>query len=182
MDGNEISLKIEELKNNKELYQIIKSNLENAPNENVDKGKEFIETIKRIGVNKMLTIFTPTFNRAHTLPRLYESLLNQTDYNFEWLIVDDGSSDDTSNLIETFKDEKFPIRYIYQNNGGKHIASNVGLKAAKGDIFVVLDSDDWFYPNAVQVFNEKFKNNEDMKALITLDTYENGDVVGGKIT
>lgn len=108
----------------------------------------------------MLTIFTPTFNRAHTLPRLYESLLNQTDYNFEWLIVDDGSSDDTSNLIETFKDEKFPIRYIYQNNGGKHIASNVGLKAAKGDIFVVLDSDDWFYPNAVQVFNEKFKNND----------------------
>ncbi|MDT4190007.1 glycosyltransferase family A protein [Staphylococcus haemolyticus] len=129
----------------------------------------------------MLTIFTPTFNRAHTLPRLYESLLNQTDYNFEWLIVDDGSSDDTSNLIETFKDEKFPIRYIYQNNGGKHIASNVGLKAAKGDIFVVLDSDDWFYPNAVQVFNEKFKNNEDMKALITLDTYENGDVVGEKL-
>lgn len=83
MDGNEISLKIEELKNNKELYQIIKSNLESAPNENIDKGKEFIETIKHIGVNKMLTIFTPTFNRAHTLPRLYESLLNQTDYNFE---------------------------------------------------------------------------------------------------
>ena len=55
----------------------------------------------------MLTIFTPTFNRAHTLPRLYESLLNQTDYNFEWLIVDDGSSDNTAQLIETFKNENF---------------------------------------------------------------------------
>lgn len=129
----------------------------------------------------MLTIFTPTYNRAHTLPRLYNSLLEQTDYNFEWLIVDDGSTDNTYQMIETFDTKKFNIRYIKQKNGGKHIASNVGLKAAKGEIFVVLDSDDWFYPNAVEVFNTKFKENKDMKALITLDTYENGEVIGEKL-
>lgn len=129
----------------------------------------------------MLTIFTPTFNRAHTLPRLYDSLLKQTDHDFEWLIVDDGSTDDTPQLVKSFKTDKFSIRYIKQSNGGKHIASNVGLKAAKGDIFVVLDSDDWFYPNAVEVFNTKFRENKDMKALITLDTYEDGKVVGEKL-
>lgn len=129
----------------------------------------------------MLTIFTPTFNRAHTLPRLYDSLVKQTDYNFEWLIVDDGSTDNTTQVVESFDTKKFNIRYIKQKNGGKHIASNVGLKVAKGDIFVVLDSDDWFYPNAVEVFNTKFRNHKDMKALITLDTYENGEVIGEKL-
>lgn len=98
----------------------------------------------------MLTIFTPTFNRAHTLPRLYESLLKQTDHNFEWLIVDDGSKDDTEEIVKTFSEEHFKIRYIKQENGGKHIATNVGLKSAQGDLFTVLDSDDWFYPDAVE--------------------------------
>ena len=75
----------------------------------------------------MLTIFTPTYNRAHTLPRLYNSLLEQTDYNFEWLIVDDGSTDNKYQMIDTFDIKKFNIRYIKQKNCGKHIASNVGL-------------------------------------------------------
>ena len=61
-----------------------------------------------------LTIFTPTYNRAHTLPRLFDSLVNQTNYEFEWLIVDDGSTDDTEEIVKTFITEKFPIRYIKQ--------------------------------------------------------------------
>lgn len=129
----------------------------------------------------MLTIFTPTFNRAHTLPRLYESLLKQTDHNFEWLIVDDGSKDDTEEIVKTFSEEHFKIRYIKQENGGKHIATNVGLKSAQGDLFTVLDSDDWFYPDAVEFFNSQFEKHKDMKALITLDTYEDGTVIGEKL-
>ncbi|MEJ7158594.1 glycosyltransferase family 2 protein [Staphylococcus caprae] len=129
----------------------------------------------------MLTIFTPTFNRAHTLPRLYESLLKQTNHNFEWLIVDDGSKDDTEEIVKTFSEEHFKIRYIKQENGGKHIATNVGLKSAQGDLFTVLDSDDWFYPDAVEFFNTQFNKFKSMKALITLDTYEDGTVIGEKL-
>ena len=65
-----------------------------------------------------LTIFTPTYNRAHTLPRLFDSLVNQTNYEFEWLIVDDGSTDDTEEIVKTFITEKFPIRYIKQKTVG----------------------------------------------------------------
>lgn len=125
-----------------------------------------------------LTIFTPTYNRAHTLPRVFESLLNQTNYDFEWLIVDDGSTDNTEQLVKTLATEKFPIRYIKQNNGGKHIATNIGLKSAAGELFTCLDSDDWFYSYAVEYFISKFAENPSMAALITLDSYENGNVLG----
>ena len=126
----------------------------------------------------MLTIFTPTYNRAHTLPRLYQSLVAQTDFNFEWLIVDDGSQDETESVVKSFNQKHFNIRYIKQQNSGKHIATNVGLKAANGELFTVLDSDDWFYSDAVEFFNTQFRKNKDMKALITLDTYEDGTVIG----
>lgn len=128
-----------------------------------------------------LTIFTPTYNRAHTLPRLFDSLVNQTNYEFEWLIVDDGSADDTEEIVKTFITEKFPIRYIKQKNGGKHIATNIGLKCAYGELFTCLDSDDWFYPEAVAFFINQFVVNNEMNALISLDTFENGDIVGEKL-
>lgn len=128
-----------------------------------------------------LTIFTPTYNRAHTLPRLFDSLVNQTNYEFEWLIVDDGSTDDTEEIVKTFITEKFPIRYIKQKNGGKHIATNIGLKCAYGELFTCLDSDDWFYPEAVAFFINQFAENNEMNALISLDTFENGDIVGEKL-
>ncbi|MDU9418805.1 glycosyltransferase family 2 protein [Staphylococcus lloydii] len=128
-----------------------------------------------------LTIFTPTYNRAHTLPRLFDSLVNQTNYEFEWLIVDDGSTDDTEEIVKTFITEKFPIRYIKQKNGGKHIATNIGLKCAYGELFTCLDSDDWFYPEAVAFFIDQFAENNEMNALISLDTFENGEIVGEKL-
>lgn len=98
----------------------------------------------------MVTIFTPSYNRAYILPKLYESLCIQTSKDFEWLIVDDGSIDNTENIIQDYiKDQKIKIRYFKQINGGKHRAINRGLKEAKGNLFFIVDSDDWLTSNAV---------------------------------
>lgn len=99
----------------------------------------------------MITVFTPTFNREHTLTKLYISLCNQTCYDFEWLIVDDGSTDDTEELIDSFiKERKFEIRYLKKKNEGKHVAINYGVKHAKGDWFFIVDSDDYLTENAIE--------------------------------
>lgn len=91
-----------------------------------------------------LTIFTPTFNRARLLLRLYDSLVKQTDKDFEWIIVDDGSTDNTKTTIDDIMHQNcsFPIIYEYQENGGKHRAVNRGLDLAKGKLFYIVDSDD----------------------------------------
>jgi glycosyltransferase involved in cell wall biosynthesis len=97
------------------------------------------------------TVFTPTYNRAHTLHRVFNSLCEQTFRDFEWLLVDDGSSDDTKGLIETWmKMADFSIRYFWQENSGKHIAYNLGIREARGQMFTVLDSDDALAPNALE--------------------------------
>lgn len=89
------------------------------------------------------TVFTPTYNRAHTLPRVYDSLHTQSYRDFEWLIVDDGSNDGTGKLVEKWiETNSFPIRYFYQTNQGKHVAFNRGVSEAEGDLFLPLDSDD----------------------------------------
>jgi glycosyltransferase involved in cell wall biosynthesis len=91
----------------------------------------------------MITIFTPTYNRAFLLTRLYKSLLKQTNNAFEWIIVDDGSTDDTAALVQTFISEnKIPIKYHKQVNKGKHFAINKGVQFARGELFLILDSDD----------------------------------------
>lgn len=90
-----------------------------------------------------LTIFTPSYNRENTLTRLYESLKNQSNQDFEWLIVDDGSSDETESLIESFINEQvLSIRYIKQANAGKQAAWNNAVSNAKGELFCGVDSDD----------------------------------------
>ncbi len=99
---------------------------------------------------KTLTVFTPAYNRADMLPRLYESLLDQDSRDFTWLIVNDGSTDGTEALLESYKDEgKLDIRVITQENGGKMRAHNTGVKAAETELFVCLDSDDRFTKQAV---------------------------------
>lgn len=98
-----------------------------------------------------LTIFTPTYNRADKLQRVYESLIVQTSYDFEWLIIDDGSADNTENIVQLFLDEKrFSVRYVKQQNGGKHRAYNRALKLAQGDWFFCVDSDDWLADRAIE--------------------------------
>ena len=98
----------------------------------------------------LYTVFTPTFNRAHTLRRVYDSLCRQTFRDFEWLIVDDGSTDRTRGLVETWKSEApFPIRYVYQHNQGKLVAFNHGVRLAEGQLFLPLDSDDELLPEGL---------------------------------
>lgn len=99
-----------------------------------------------------ITIFTPTYNRAYILPRLFQSLKNQKATNFEWLIVDDGSSDDTESVVNEFiKDADFNIRYCKQNNQGKHIALNFAALNAVGEWIMTIDSDDFVADNCLQV-------------------------------
>ena len=90
-----------------------------------------------------VTVFTPTFNRAHVLKRCYLSILDQHRDDIEWLIIDDGSTDDTANIVKGFKNEnKLKIKYIYQDNSGKQAAWNKAVENASGDYFIGLDSDD----------------------------------------
>lgn len=99
-----------------------------------------------------ITVFTPTYNRAHTLPVLYASLRRQGFHDFEWLIVDDGSQDGTHRLVEGWMTESnaFTIRYERQENGGKCRAINRGLELAKGELFFTVDSDDYLTDDALE--------------------------------
>lgn len=105
----------------------------------------------------MITVFSPTYNRAYILPKLYQSLQSQTSKDFEWLIIDDGSTDGTKELISQFKDtSNFSITYIFQKNSGKHVAINKGVQRAKGDLFFIVDSDDFLSNDAIEILIEKY--------------------------
>lgn len=100
---------------------------------------------------KRLTVFTPTYNRAGVLHRVYDSLAAQTYTDFAWLIVDDGSSDDTRAVVQAFiAENRFPVEYVYQKNQGKHIATNRAVAMTDTELFVIADSDDAFTPNALE--------------------------------
>ena len=100
------------------------------------------------------TVFTPTYNRAHTIHRVFKSLKNQTFKDFEWVIIDDGSTDGTDKLISEWENiSGFPIIYQKQENQGKHIAINRGLEIARGELFLIADSDDAFIPSALEEFD-----------------------------
>lgn len=130
------------------------------------------------------TVFTPTYNRAQTLHRVYESLLEQTVKDFEWLVVDDGSTDDTwkvvCNLIGC--QDHFPIYYhSYKPNRGKHIAHNLALKEAQGDFFLVADSDDWIVPNALERMDHhwsRLPNTRGYSGVAGLCADRNGNIIG----
>lgn len=130
----------------------------------------------------LITIFTPTYNRASLLIRLYESLTNLHYTNFEWIIVDDGSTDNTSELIVDFKKRaSFPIHYVFQENAGKHIAINKGVFAAKGELFFIVDSDDRLTPEALSIVEEIYQRecvNTNLGGLALRGCYENGKIVG----
>ena len=109
-----------------------------------------------------ITIFTPTFNRAYRLPALYESLVQQTNKDFEWVIVDDGSTDRTEDIVkEWIQEEIIHLRYLKQENGGKHSAINRGLEEAIGELFFIVDSDDILTPNAVEIIKNRYKTIKD---------------------
>jgi glycosyltransferase involved in cell wall biosynthesis len=130
------------------------------------------------------TIFTPTYNRAHTLPRTYASLTQQTLLPHEWIVVDDGSTDGTAELVRGWTAEaRFPIRYIHQENAGKPAAHNAGVAAATGDLLAVLDADDWILPHALErlaaLWQEIPAADRDQFTGITVNCqYENGQLIG----
>ncbi len=98
-----------------------------------------------------MTIVTPTYNRAYILMRLYESIKNQHSSDFDWLIIDDGSKDNTREVVEGFIAENIiPIRYLYKENGGKHSALNVAFREVQSELLFIVDSDDVLTPDAVE--------------------------------
>lgn len=131
-----------------------------------------------------ITVFTPTYNRAYILSSLYESLQKQTYSDFEWLIVDDGSTDDTENLVKGFiGEDKITIRYIKQQNGGKHLAINRGVKEAKGELFFIVDSDDALSANALEQivhYFEPIRKDNRFTGVSGLRAYFSGEVIGGE--
>ena len=99
----------------------------------------------------LISVITPTYNRAYILGKCYESLVRQTSNAFEWVVVDDGSTDNTQELVQSFIEEnKIKIKYIKQENGGKHVAHNTAVLNSQGELVVCLDSDDVLTENAVE--------------------------------
>ncbi len=103
-------------------------------------------------LKKLITVFTPTYNRKYILPQVYECLKKQTNKDFVWIIVDDGSTDNTEELVKSWiKEHIISIKYIKQNNLGKHIAQNTAVNNCKTEYFLILDSDDFLSNNAIEV-------------------------------
>jgi len=129
-----------------------------------------------------LTVFTPTYNRAHTLTRTYQSLCRQTCRDFEWLVIDDGSTDNTADIVQQWKSEnKIPIRYIYQENGGLYTGYNTAYLNIDSELCVCIDSDDFMPEDAVEKilchWNEK--GGTQYAGLMGLDFKLDNTPIGG---
>lgn len=129
-----------------------------------------------------LTVFTPAYNRAHTLPRTYESLLRQNCKDFVWLIVDDGSVDNTADIVRHWQeaDNGFEIRYIRKENGGMHTAHNTAYANIDTELNVCIDSDDCMADGAVErILNEwNLVRHLGYAGIIALDADLDGNVLG----
>ena len=109
-----------------------------------------------------LTVFTPTYNRANTLDRVFNSLNNQIYKDFQWIIIDDGSIDNTKEIVEKYKkNADYKIIYKKQKNSGKHVATNRALDMCDTELFVIADSDDSFKDNALEVLVKTWDSIED---------------------
>lgn len=129
----------------------------------------------------MITVLTPTYNRAHTLERAFRSLAAQTDVRFEWLVVDDGSSDGTQALLQSLIPQAcFGMRVVCQENGGKHVAINTGSGLAHGEWILILDSDDALLPDAIAAINKEVGEDPgpDISGLCFRRIHFDGGLVG----
>ena len=133
-------------------------------------------------MTEKLTVFTPAYNRANTLPRAFEALKKQSDKRFVWLIVDDGSTDNTREVVESFQKEDcgFKIEYVYKENGGMHTAHNLAYKLIKTELNTCIDSDDTIGDEAVgKILDFWEKNGSDEYAgIVGFDTDFDGNVIG----
>ena len=127
-------------------------------------------------------MFTPAYNRAHTLLRTYESLLQQDCKEFIWLIIDDGSTDNTAELVKSWqsKENGFEIRYIYKENGGMHTAHNTAYAHIDTELNTCIDSDDKLTPGAVRMILDKWERVRDQgyAGMIGLDADFDNNVIG----
>lgn len=130
----------------------------------------------------LLTVFTPAYNRAHTLPRTYESLCRQDCKDFVWLVVDDGSSDNTAALVRSWQEQEngFEIRYLYKENGGMHTAHNAAYEVIDTELNVCIDSDDCLADGAVKKILDKWCSVKDLgyAGIIGLDADLDGKLIG----
>jgi glycosyltransferase involved in cell wall biosynthesis len=129
----------------------------------------------------VLAIVTPTYNRAELLPKLYDSLLNQTDFSFRWYIIDDGSTDNTEAVCKSFLSDQFDILYLKKENGGKHTALNFSYKFIQEDVTIIVDSDDYLACDAVETICkdwEKYKSCDDVGGMSYYKLLFTGQVIG----
>ncbi|MDU2200092.1 MAG: glycosyltransferase family A protein [Terrisporobacter sp.] len=132
-----------------------------------------------------LTVFTPTYNRAYILQRCYESLVRQTSKDFIWLIIDDGSTDNTKSLVDQWIKEKneFEIKYVYKENGGMHTGHNKAYELIDTELNVCIDSDDFMPDNSVELivdFWSKYGSNR-YSGIVSLDNDDKGNIIGTKL-
>ncbi|MBQ9729959.1 MAG: glycosyltransferase family 2 protein [Clostridia bacterium] len=134
---------------------------------------------------KTLTVFTPTYNRAHCLSRGYEALKRQTSKDFVWLVIDDGSTDNTKELVSAWQKQEngFEIRYVYKENGGLYTGYNKAIEHADTPLCVCVDSDDYLVDDAVEKVVRFWQENgsEEYAGIVALDAYENGEIIGDKM-
>ena len=138
-----------------------------------------------MAMQKPITVFTPTYNRAYILPKCYASLNRQTCKDFEWLIIDDGSTDGTKELVAQWqtRENGYPIRYIYKQNGGLHTGYNTAIANMKTELSVCIDSDDSMPENAIECILTEWKYAKDSGAagLIGLDVDQTGKLIGKRL-
>lgn len=134
---------------------------------------------------KTLTIFTPTYNRAELLVRGYEALKRQTYKDFTWMIIDDGSIDNTKQIVEKWLNEcnDFHIEYYYKENGGLYTAYNYAIEKTNTELMVCIDSDDYMPDDAVDKILNHWKKygSDEVAGIVGLDYYMNDKVIGDKL-
>lgn len=133
---------------------------------------------------KTLTVFTPAYNRAYCLHHTYESLKRQTCKDFMWLIIDDGSTDSTKDLVRGWMDEQvLLIKYHYQHNQGMHGAHNAAYELIETELNVCVDSDDYMPDEAVEKIVAFWVNhgNEQVSGIVALDCFTNGQIIGSRL-
>lgn len=129
---------------------------------------------------KKITVFTPTYNRAYCIHQLYESLLRQSSNDFEWLVIDDGSTDKTKKLVQGWIDEnKMSIKYHYKKNGGMHTAHNDAISLIETELNICIDSDDYLMDDAIKSVINCWNQNSirEYAGILGLNCYKSGDIV-----
>lgn len=133
-------------------------------------------------MDKRITVFTPSYNRADLLPELYESLLRQSSHDFKWLVIDDGSTDNTRAVVaEWIREGKIDLQYVRKENGGLHTGYNKAIDCMNTELSICIDSDDYLTDDCIETvlkFWDEHKA-EDMAGLIGLDIRRDGSIIGG---